>query len=284
MDPVQVAFQGETGAFSELAAHEYFHGNIQTLPCRAFEEVFKAVSSETVRYGMLPIENSLAGSVHSNYDLLLRYDLHIVGEYHLRVNHCLLALPSTKLKTLRQVYSHPQALAQCRTNLVRLGLEPVAAYDTAGSARLVRERGDPTIGALASQRAAEVYHLAILAEDLEDNPANYTRFLVLAHKPDKKRENELCDYKTSVVFTLKNHAGSLFKALSVFALRDIDLMKIESRPIPGQPWEYLFYVDFAGHSTDLICQRAISHLEELAPFMRLLGSYPRHRLDYEIQK
>lgn len=276
-----LAFQGETGAYSELAALEYFHNDIKTLPCQAFDEVFEAVSGESVEYGMIPIENSLAGSIHSNYDLLLHYDLHIVGEYHLRVSHCLLALPSAKLEDIRQVYSHPQALAQCRSTLTRLGLEGVPAADTAGSARLVRERNNLSMAALASQRAAQVHGLTILAEDMEDNPANYTRFLVLSHQPEDDRADEPADYKTSIVFSLKNHAGSLFKALSVFALRDIDLTKIESRPIPGQPWEYLFYVDFIGQATDLVCQRAITHLEELAPFMRLLGSYPRHCLNYE---
>jgi prephenate dehydratase len=275
-----VAFQGETGAYSELAALEYFRTEVATLPCKSFEEVFNAVSQERAAHGMLPIENSLAGSIHSNYDLLLHNDLYIAGEYHLRVNHCLLALPGARLSDIRQVLSHPQALAQCRATLARLGIEQIAAADTAGSARLVRERNDRTLAALASRHAAQVYGLAILAEDMEDNPANYTRFLVLSRQPGSAEEADIGDYKTSVVFSLKNHPGSLFKALSVFALRDIDLTKIESRPLPGQPWEYLFYIDFAGHSEQSVCQHALAHLQELAPFLRVLGSYTRHRLDY----
>ncbi|MBN1146641.1 MAG: prephenate dehydratase [Anaerolineales bacterium] len=276
-----VAFQGEPGAYSEQATLEYFGEGVSTLSCRSFDEVFDAVRRGDSTHGMLPFENSLAGSVHRNYDLMLRHDLHIVGEYHLRVSHCLLALPEARLQDIRQVQSHPQALAQCEANLARMGVERVAGTDTAGSARLVKEGGDIHVAALASQRAAKVYSLQILAEQMEDNSANYTRFLALASKPLAMEDPETGDYKTSIVFSLKNHPGSLFKALSVFALRDIDLTKIESRPIPGQPWEYLFYVDFAGHIHQVVCKRALEHLQELATFLRVLGSYPRHRLEYD---
>jgi len=276
-----VAFQGEPGAYSDLAAREYFGEGITTLPCHSFEDVFEAASGSsgvTCTHGLLPIENSLAGSIHRNYDLLLRNNLYIVGEYHLRVSHCLLALPGVKLEEVRSAHSHPQALAQCEANLNRLGLERVVEADTAGSARLLRENGDRSSAALASRRAAEVYQLNILAENMEDNPANYTRFLALAGKPLEVEEPENGDYKTSIVFSLNNKPGALFKALSVFALRDIDLTKIESRPIAGKPWEYLFYIDFAGHAQARVCERALDHLKELAPFLRLLGTYPRHYL------
>jgi prephenate dehydratase len=177
---------------------------------------------------------------------------------------------------IRSVHSHPQGLAQCEANLFKLGVEQVAEVDTAGSARLVRDLGDKSAAALASKRAAEVYELQILSEHMEDNPANFTRFLALAKEPYAAYDPEQNEYKTSIVFNLVNKPGALFKALSVFALRDIDLTKIESRPIPGQLWEYMFYVDFGGHAQVLNCKRALDHLGELAPILRNLGSYPRH--------
>jgi len=274
--PLTVAFQGEPGAYSELAALEHFGTQVETLPCHSFEQVFASVTQGTAERGLIPIENSLAGSIHRNYDLLLRNQLNIVGEHHLRVSHCLLALPGVKLEQIRQVHSHPQALAQCEASLARLGVEAVAEADTAGSARLIRQQGARSAGALASRRAAQVYQLEVLAENMEDNPANFTRFLALSREPQPAGESPSGNYKTSLVFSLRNQPGALFKALSVFALRDIDLTKIESRPIPGQPWEYMFYVDFAGHAEAPVCQRALNNLREYATFLRILGSYIRH--------
>jgi prephenate dehydratase len=276
-DPT-VAFQGEPGAYSELAILEYFGTAARPLPCPTFDEVFSVVSQGEILLGMIPIENSLAGSIHRNYDLMQEHQLYIVGEYHLRVRHCLMSLPGVKREDVRRVFSHPQALAQCMSNLKRLGLEPVAQADTAGSARWLRETGDTQAAALASRRAAEVYGLQILAEDMEDNQANFTRFLALACQPlDEEPQNGL-EYKTSIVFTLRNRPGALFRAMSVFALRDIDLTKIESRPLPGQPWEYIFYIDFAGHAASENCTHALNNLREYAIFVRDLGSYPRHLL------
>jgi prephenate dehydratase len=274
----KIAFQGELGAYSELAAFKYYGAEIETLPCHTFEDIFAAVQSGEASHGFLPIENSLAGSIHPNYDLLLAHNLQIVGEYHLMVNHYLLGLPGVTAQEVRQVHSHPQALAQCAQRLRQMNLSPVAGTDTAGSARLIKERGDRSIAALASKRAAEVYGLDILAESMEDNPANYTRFLVLALDAIPVDDAQNGDYKTSLVFSLHNQPGALFKTLSVFALRDIDLTKIESRPIQGKPWEYMFYIDFAGHVDTNVSQRAMDHLGELAPFIRVLGSYPRHRV------
>lgn len=274
----QVAFQGEPGAYSEQAIVEYFGGQVQPVPCSAFEEIFTKVSQGEIGLGMIPIENSLAGSIHRNYDLMLEHDLHIVGEYHLRVRHCLMALPGVSMADVRRVFSHPQALAQCQATLKRLGLEPVAQADTAGSARLLCESGDRRSAAIASRRAAEVYELEILAEDMEDNPANFTRFLALSPQPLTSEVQQGIEYKTSIVFTLRNRPGALFRALSVFALRDIDLTKIESRPLPGQPWEYIFYVDFAGHAATPNCAHALDNLREYCYTVRVLGSYPRHFL------
>jgi arogenate/prephenate dehydratase len=275
-----IAFQGEPGAYSEAAALEFFGPETRTLPCHAFEDVFVAVSHGEASHGILPIENSLAGSIHRNYDLLLRNDLHIVGEYLHRVSHCLLAIPGVSLEEIRQVHSHPQALAQCEENLAKLGLEQIVEADTAGSARWLQETGLRQAAAIASRRAAQVYQLNILIENFEDNPANFTRFLIIAEQPEEVVDSNMGNYKTSIVFSLPNRPGSLFKAMSVFALRDIDLTKIESRPIQGKPWEYMFYIDFAGYAGSQVCARALSHLEEIAVFLRILGSYPRHKLDY----
>lgn len=271
-----VAFQGEAGAYSEEAALAMLGNNVHTLPQPRFEDVFQAVLEGRADYGLLPIENSLAGSIHRNYDLLLRFPLHIVGEYHHRVRHCLLALPGVRLEDIQEVHSHPQALAQCEHTLKRMGVRPVPAHDTAGAARWLRETGHAHAAVIASRWAAQVYGLNVLLEHLEDNPRNYTRFILVARDPFCAQSNDEFSCKTSVVFTLPNRPGSLFKALSVFALREINLTKIESRPIPGKPWEYLFYVDFEGHAEYGPGLRALNHLREIAPFVRVLGTYPKH--------
>ena len=270
-----VAFQGEAGAYSEAAAYAYFGKEISTLPCKNFEALFAAVTKGIATHGIAPIENSLAGSIHRNYDLLLRNELHIIGEYHLRVSHCLMALPGVALENVQRVYSHPQALAQCENSLNELALPPVAAADTAGSARALKENKDQNSAALASRLAAQVYGLHILQENMEDNPINYTRFLALApQKNDAKRSGE---YRTSIAFSLINKPGILFNALSIFALREIDLTKIESRPQAGQPWKYLFHIDFIGHVDEEKVGNALKHLREIAPFIRVFGSYPREK-------
>jgi len=275
MGSMRVAFQGEAGAYSEAAALAFFGSQVETVACHNFDDVFASVTNTNCRFGIIPIENSLAGSIHRNYDLLLRNNLHLVGEHYLRVSHCLLALPGVQLDEIKTVHSHPQALAQCEANLSNLPIRPVAEADTAGSAKLIRAMNDRSAAALASHRAASVYQLEILVENMEDNPANFTRFLALASPGEILPAPAEVEYKTSIVFSLHNQPGSLFKAMSVFALRDIDLTKIESRPMPGRPWEYLFYIDFIGSAQDQVCTRAIAHLEELAPFLRILGSYPR---------
>jgi len=273
----RVGYQGEPGAYSEAAVLEHFGGDVQPLPRASFDAVFDAVEREECEAGLIAIENSLAGSIHRNYDLLLRHNLWVVGEHYLPVHHCLIGLPGAALEGIRKVISHPQALAQCEGYLGRLGgveVEPV--YDTAGSVKMVREQGDSRLAAVASRRAAELYGMAVLAERIEDNPDNITRFLVIACQPNPGAVGIGGD-KTTIVFTLDNQPGALFKALSVFALRNIDLTKIESRPLVGSPWEYLFYIDFAGSTEDPTTRRALSHLEEYATMLRVLGSYPRHR-------
>jgi prephenate dehydratase len=270
----RVAFQGEPGAFSEAAAREHFGAEIETVPCETFDAVFAAVEAGSVDVGLVPIENTLGGSIHRNYDLLIRHQLTITGEHFLRVRHCLIGLPGATLGGIRKVVSHPQGLAQTelwvRTHLPEARTEPV--HDTAGSVRLVREWGDPAIAGIASRRAAEVHAMQILAEGIEDDTGNYTRFLALSRAAVTPAQPA----KTSIVFTVGHQSGSLFKALSVFALRDLNLTKLESRPLIGKPFEYLFYVDFLGSTADPVVIRALDHLGEYTPLLRVLGSYRHH--------
>jgi len=269
---MRVAFQGEPGAYSEQAVFNYF-GDVETQPSESFDAVFAEVASGDCDAGLIPIENSLAGSIHQNYDLLLRHDLHIVGEYLLRVQHCLIVLPGMTKVDVKKVISHPQALGQCAAYLRGLGVKAESAYDTAGSVKILKESGMRDTAAIASHRAAEIYGMQILEEGIEDNAENYTRFLAISQmvmRPDGEA-------KTSIVFTLKNQPGALFKALSVFALRDIDLTKIESRPLQGKPWEYLFYIDFIGATHEESIRKALDHLSEYALMLRVLGSYPRFK-------
>lgn len=268
---MQVAFQGERGAYSEAAALEYFGSPIEPVACPTFDEVFEKVESGAVERGIVPVENSLGGSIHRNYDLFLRHQLHLVGEKIHRVRHCLIGFPGTTLSDIKLIMSHPQALAQCEHSIERLGIPCEVAYDTAGAVKMLKDSGRRDHAAIASQRAAEVYEMRILAEGIEDDEANYTRFVVLAREPIVP----IAPAKTSIVFTLKNQPGALFKALSVFALRDLDLTKIESRPLAGTPWDYLFYLDFVGSVTDETARRALDHLGEYATTLRVLGSYQR---------
>jgi len=269
---VKVAYQGEPGAYSEQAVYDHF-GEVDTLPCESFEEVFTVVGSRRCEYGLIPIENSLAGSIHQNYDLLMQHELHIVGEYFLRVRHCLIALPDVQMLDIKKVISHPQALGQCAGYLHSHHFKHEAVYDTAGSVKMLKESGARDTAAIASRRAAEIYGLQILEEGIEDNPENFTRFLAIS--PDPVMPGT--EAKTSILFTLKNEPGALFKALSVFALRDIDLTKIESRPLVGKPWEYLFYIDFIGATDDDRVGKALDHLSEYAAMLRVLGSYARDK-------
>ena len=269
---MKIAFQGEPGAYSEQAVFNFW-GNVKTRPCESFDVVFDAVVSNECDYGLIPIENSLAGSIHQNYDLLLRHDLHIVGEYLLRVQHCLIALPGVKREDIKKAISHPQALGQCAAYLRGLGIKAESVYDTAGSVKILQESGALDTAAIASRRAAEIYGMQILEEGIEDNPENYTRFLAIS----KEAIQPGGEAKTSIVFTLRNQPGALFKALSVFALRDIDLTKIESRPLQGKPWEYLFYIDFVGAAHEDTARKALDHLGEYALMLRVLGSYARYK-------
>ena len=265
-----VAFQGTNYAFSEIAARKYFGNKIVTLPCRRFIDVFKSVENENCLYGIVPVENSTTGSVYQNLDLILDSSVTVIGEVQLRIEQHLIANPSVKLDDIKVVYSHPQALEQCRSFLSALpDIETIASYDTAGSVKDIRNKQMLQAAAIASREAAEDNNMQILKEEIEDNPQNYTRFHIIT-KTSEISENA---DKTSIVFSMKNIPGALFKSLSVFALRDIDLLKIESRPMRGKRWKYRFYLDFAGSIQEKRCRNAIRHLEEITSFLKVLGSY-----------
>ncbi len=265
-----VAFQGERGSFSEEAAYKLLGGRIRVQPCETFSATFESVARSRAKLCLVPIENTLAGSVYENYDLLLKHDLHIVGEVNLRIVHNLIAFPGTTLQNLRQVYSHPVALAQCGRFFARhRRVKKVPFYDTAGGVKMLAERRPTASAAIASRIAAQVYHARILQTHLEDHHENFTRFLLLSRSPAVSRRAN----KVSIVFSTRNVPGALFKCLSVFALREIDLTKMESRPLRGRPWEYFFYLDFIGNVRDKLCRNALAHLAEVTNFLRVLGCY-----------
>ena len=275
-----IAYQGEPGAWSEQAALDHFGADAAPQPRFSFDEVFADVASGASDFGVVPMENSLGGSIHRNYDLLMRHDLHIIGEVIVRVRWCLITLPDVQLNDIALVQSHPQALAQCERTLTKLVplAERKEVYDTAGSVKLLKESGERTTGALASRRAAQIYNLPVMQEGLEDDPTNYTRFAVLSRQPTTLGPTQATVYKTSIVFAGRNEPGLLFKTLGAFSMRNIDLCKIESRPLQGSPWSYLFYLDFVGHQDDLICRRALDNLQEFASLYRCFGSYPRAQM------
>lgn len=265
-----IAFQGERGSFSEEAAYKLLGRKIRVLPCETFAATFESVKRGRANSCLVAIENTLAGSVYENFDLLLAHNLHIVNEVSLRIVHNLIALPGTTRKDVRQVYSHPVALAQCRRYFEQNPqVTKVTYYDTAGSVKMLVERRPPGAAAIASRTAAEVYKGRILAAHLEDHRENYTRFLLLSKTPRVSPQAN----KTSIVFSTRNLPGALYKCLSVFALRDIDLSKMESRPLRGRPWEYFFYLDFVGNVKEERCKKALAHLGEVTDFLRVLGCY-----------
>jgi len=266
----RVAFQGVAGAYSEEAIRQCFGPEVESVPCRSFEDVFIAVEDGTADYGMLPIENSLAGSVVQSYELLMTHDLRVRAEYILRVRHALMVVPGTDSASLVRVRSHPQALSQCERYLARRGLEPVPHFDTAGSARDLAQDPEPGMGVIASTLAAELYGLEIVDQEIEDMPFNYTRFFILGLDDPPRAQRS----KTSLIFTTRHHPGALYDSLGEFARRGINLLKIESRPRRNRPWQYLFYLDFEGHWQDPECEAALMGLLRRSSFVKLLGSYP----------
>ena len=270
MAGVRVAFQGEPGAYSEEAAI-WLCGEVDTVPCQLLADVFEAVAAGRADRGVVPVENSQAGTIHETYDLLLAHQLVIVAECDLWVSHCLMALPGQTLADIRQAYSHPQALAQCDRYLRGIGVEPVAFYDTAGSAKMIREQLRAGAAAVASRRAAEIYALAILASGIETNRHNYTRFLGIG----KAAAPRTGPSRTSVVFVVQNRPGTLHRVLGALAARQINMTKIESRPLRVGTWEYVFYMDFDGHADDANVRAALDEMRPHTSTLRVLGSYAR---------
>jgi prephenate dehydratase len=274
---MKVAFQGELGAFSQQAIRQLLGPRAEPAPYQRFDEVFAALRGKKVSAAVLPIENTLHGSVHENYDLLLRYDFEITAETSVRIVHNLIAPPGIPFERVRKVYSHPVALNQCLDFFRRhKRIDRVTFYDTAGSVKMIMKDRPTDAAAIASELAAKIYGGRILRREIEDDRQNFTRFFLLepaGSKPRTLRGAAKNPWKTSLVFSTKNIPGALFRALSALALRDLNLVKIESRPLRGKPWEYLFYLDLLGRSNDPVVKKALGHLEELADFIRVLGTY-----------
>ena len=267
----KVAFQGERGAFSEIAAIKFFGSSIEPVLCKTFEEIFKKISCKEADYGLLPIENSQTGGINEAHDLLLQQELFAVGEVKLKVEHCLITKDEINFKLIKKVYSHPQALAQCEgflsKNLPHCQIIPV--YDTAGSVKMISNLTKNNIAAIASNWAAELYGLKIMRKGIQDNKHNYTRFLVLSSEisPDPKSN------KTSIIFAVVSKPGALYKCLKEFALRDLNLTRLESRPSKQKPWEYIFYTDFEKGLFEQSAREALEELKKHTTFVKVIGTY-----------
>lgn len=274
---MRVAFQGEPGAYGYEAVQAYFkqHGKqAEPIPYRGFAEVFRAVASGEVDAGLVPVENSQAGSINDVYDLLRQHDLFVTGEIGHHVNHCLLCLPGQQLSDIERVISHPQALAQSDVFLRDLGVEIVATYDTAGSAKMIREEHLEKVAAVAGRGAAELYQLEILASGIQTIKDNYTRFIALSREPAPRPAGDV-KAKTMLVMATAHQPGSLYQCLGYLAANNINLLKLESRPSRQRPWEYVFYLDFDGHREDAAVRTALADLAVHTTFCKVLGSFEK---------
>ncbi|MBZ0283286.1 MAG: prephenate dehydratase [Anaerolineae bacterium] len=265
-----IAFQGVHGAYSEQAIRQHFGDSVSVYPCPTLTDLFAAIQSRKVTYGILPVENALAGAVSQAYELLMDYDLRIQADVYLHVHHALLTNPGQTIEDLHAVRSHPQALAQCEQFLKRHDLKAIPWYDTAGSAHDLASEPISGIGAIASELAGKLYGLDILETQIEDVTFNFTRFFVLGHDDPMRGDYN----KTSLVFATRHRPAALYDCLGEFATRGLNLTKIESRPRRNRPWEPVFYLDFEGHWQDPACQEALAALLQRASFVKMLGSYP----------
>lgn len=266
LDLPLIAFQGEHGAYSEMAA-KIWNAQLVSIPCREFAELFEGVTNGSYDYGIIPIENTLGGVVGPVNELLITTKLNVVGAIDMPVRHCLLAVRDTDYRELRSAYSHPQALAQCKHFLARNKLEPIPYYDTAGAARMVAEKGLKGIAAIASPLAARLYNLEIIKEQIEDLASNTTRFLILAREPYAGKGE-----KCSIIFSTAHKAGTLFKVLEIFAQAKVNLTRIES--VPKAPGQYAFFLDFIGSKDDPKIENTLKEVEQTTSDFRLMGCYP----------
>ena len=268
-----VSFQGERGAYSEAASLSFFGNEVKAVPCSTFANALQNTENDTSDYSILPVENSLEGSVGESNDLLLTTNLTVVGEIYHRVHHCLIGTGS--IGGIDTVYSHPQALGQCRKFIQENSLKTIPSYDTAGSVKIIKDLNKNNVACIASKNAAEIYDVSVIKEGIEDNANNYTRFLVFSKEKNNKTENN----KTSIIFSVKHEVGTLHQIISEFYQHKINLTKIESRPNKNTAWEYNFYVDFEGHQDDPAIKDVLQKLRDDTTFLKILGSYPITKLD-----
>jgi prephenate dehydratase len=270
---IKVSFQGERGAYSEAAARSFFAEDIETIPLSTFADVLESTISNNTDYSVLPVENSLEGSVGESYDLLYSTSLNAMGEIYHRIEHCLIG--NGKLEEIDTVYSHPQALGQCRNFIQNNNMKTVPTYDTAGSVKIIKEINKKNVSCIASKTASQIYKMPIISENIANHLNNYTRFLVLS----KKTSDETGNNKTSIIFSIKHEPGSLFRIIKNFHDYNINLTKIESRPTKSTNWEYNFFVDFEGHAKNLQISEMLEKIKNETLFMKILGSYPSAKLN-----
>ena len=269
----KISFQGEHGAYSESAAKKFFGKEINAIPCNSFEDALKITENGENEYAVLPVENSIEGTVGQSIDAITNTNLHVIGEEYFKVEHCLIG--TGKLEDIQTVYSHPQALGQCSDFIQDRGLKTVPTYDTAGSVKIIKEINDKTSAAIASKDAGKLYNISIVKEGIENNTNNYTRFLIFS----KMNLGEETNDKTSIIFSVKHEPGALHNILKEFNDNDINLTKIESRPNKNTNWEYNFFVDFQGHSSNSKIKAVLDSVEKNTIFLKVIGSYPIADLD-----
>ncbi len=269
---IHVSFQGERGAYSEAAGKSFFNEQIETVPLTTFAEVLESTSNDKTQYSVLPVENSLEGSVGESYDLLYSTSLNATGEIYHRIEHCLIG--TGNIDEIDTVYSHPQALGQCRKFIEEHDMKTIPTYDTAGSVKMLKELNKRNCACIASKDAAERYGMPVIQENIANNLNNYTRFLILS----KKNSSETSNDKTSIIFSIKHEPGSLFRIIENFHENNVNLTKIESRPTKENTWEYNFYVDFEGHENNSKILDMLKKIKDETLFMKILGSYPSAKL------